>query len=76
VQAEFGDNGEERFRSSFDVAIFQVARFTNGFWKWARMKHRFTYSIFIQNWYYNGECDVERVCRDNGETMFVHAKLT
>lgn len=71
VQEEFFKNGEARFRNSFDVAIYQVARWTSGFWQWARIRHNFVYSPYIKN-LYGGNLTIQEVCEE--ETLFVHYK--
>ena len=73
VQEEFMVNGTDRFRDSFDIAIYQVARHTDGFWAWSRIKHRFVYSNYILN-HYNVPYKLDEACQEPG-VLFVHGKL-
>lgn len=77
VEAEFKIGAESRFLNSFDVAIYQVARWTDGFWRWANIRHNFVYHPFMHN-HYNMTLDatIEDVCMTDPDILMVHKKET
>lgn len=72
VQEEFSRN-KGRFLSSFDIAIYLVARHTLSFEEYAAIKHKFQYTNVIQN-RYRAAINATNICSTELGTFLIHGR--